>query len=469
MSSGREHAMSGESAAGVVTLALLLVVSAWTPSQTETKQRNWSGDTTVVRVNTAGMRTGRLVEEISIGGIDATDPYRFGYVSDVAVGADGSIYVADEATPSVRQYDVAGKFVRSFGSRGSGPGEYGGAASQMNGRTKGPRGVAVFNDGRVVVHSSVGHRLNVYGASGKALVTATEPGLFYLPEQHYHPPLVLAADDGAIYSRLWWPVAGYTKSPLRPRPPAHYLRMRADGSRIDTIPEPVVSVAQPYVAFMKGGVPSSERAVPFTAGFSWTLSKRGYFVTGDQKARDGSYAVDLRIPEARVPARSAPRWSPGDRVISLRVPFTPVDLLPAERKDWTDDYTAYFGQGTANWRWHGEAIPQQKPAYRSLWSDDDGRIWINLYSRATEDRRQPRSSRKTDGTVGIGWAALRWPEPQRFDVLDASGRFVGRVLVPASIHLQAARGDQAWAIVEDEWGPLTVKRFRIAWESGTDK
>jgi hypothetical protein len=56
--------------------------------------------------------------------VDGPEHYTFTQVVDLAVGSEGSIYVADAHPPSVLQFDRRGRFVRRIGREGAGPGEY---------------------------------------------------------------------------------------------------------------------------------------------------------------------------------------------------------------------------------------------------------------------------------------------------------------------------------------------------------
>src|SRR5690606_11402369 len=64
-----------------------------------------------------------LVEELRIGSAD--DPETsLTRVSGLAIGPQGHIYVAQRQDEQIRAYDRDGRFVRAFGGKGNGPGEF---------------------------------------------------------------------------------------------------------------------------------------------------------------------------------------------------------------------------------------------------------------------------------------------------------------------------------------------------------
>jgi predicted membrane-bound mannosyltransferase/DNA-binding beta-propeller fold protein YncE len=82
---------------------------------------------------------------------------------DVAVGPDGSVYVADLWNSRVQKFDPNGKFLKMWG----GFGDSGQKASGAEGRFYGPRGIAVGEDGRVYVADTGNKRVQVFDADGK--------------------------------------------------------------------------------------------------------------------------------------------------------------------------------------------------------------------------------------------------------------------------------------------------------------
>lgn len=65
-----------------------------------------------------------LVRDLTLGGIDAEDMDLFSSTTSVVPAADGTLYVLDSGNFRVVVYDAKGKYVRHFGSKGPGPGEF---------------------------------------------------------------------------------------------------------------------------------------------------------------------------------------------------------------------------------------------------------------------------------------------------------------------------------------------------------
>lgn len=79
----------------------------------------------------------------------------FRQASDVAVTADGSIYVVDGVNQCVKVFDSTGKFLFSFGREGSGPGRF-----------KYPLGMDIDGAGNLYVADSGNRRIQIFTAKG---------------------------------------------------------------------------------------------------------------------------------------------------------------------------------------------------------------------------------------------------------------------------------------------------------------
>jgi sugar lactone lactonase YvrE len=102
---------------------------------------------------------GEILLELGTPDVKGDDERTFNAPTDLAFGADGSIYVSDGyGNNRVVQLDPDGGFIRSWGRRGSGPGEF-----------DTPHSVAVAPDGRVMVSDRHNHRIQIFDPEGRYL------------------------------------------------------------------------------------------------------------------------------------------------------------------------------------------------------------------------------------------------------------------------------------------------------------
>jgi len=65
-----------------------------------------------------------LKEELSIGVADGAEEYMFAYPNYIDADSKGNIYVSDAMDKVIKVYDKHGKYVRTIGREGDGPGEF---------------------------------------------------------------------------------------------------------------------------------------------------------------------------------------------------------------------------------------------------------------------------------------------------------------------------------------------------------
>jgi hypothetical protein len=388
---------------------------------------------------------GRLVPEISIGVIEGADEYMFGDVADIALARDGSIYVYDRQVPAIRKYDANGKFVRTIGRKGRGPGEY------LNGG-----GLAVGPDGKVYLWDTGNWRVNVYSAAGESIGSLATPSGADASVSMTTSRALVVDTAGLLYYR----------KPLFNRrqtggPSAVIIRMRADGTVIDTIPVPDFS------ALERGVQASTQNAtvsapVPFSPVGAWTISPLGYVITGFP----GRYAVDLRIPQPPG-GKQPPAWKPGQTVVSLRRNVQPAQVTNAERDEEKKKIEERMKRTDPGWDWGSIEIPKTKPFYTGLQVGLDGRVWVPVIAE---------NSRRAGGVSMSGGGSARGtiqsprqststekPRPALYDVFEPAGIYVGQVQIPARVSTFVRRGYYIWGVEYDEDDVATVKRYRIEW------
>ena len=103
--------------------------------------------------------TGRVLMELGSKGISGVSRTTFNLPTDVAFGPTGEIYVSDGyGNARVMKFDADGQYVLQWGSRGTGPGEFGL-----------PHNLAVDATGRVYVTDRDNQRVQVFSADGEFL------------------------------------------------------------------------------------------------------------------------------------------------------------------------------------------------------------------------------------------------------------------------------------------------------------
>jgi hypothetical protein len=84
------------------------------------------GDVTVVQNPNEPMYKGDILslkEDLRLGGPEAKGDYSFNGIMTLAVDAQGNIFVLDYKESHVKVFDKTGKYLRTIGRKGQGPGE----------------------------------------------------------------------------------------------------------------------------------------------------------------------------------------------------------------------------------------------------------------------------------------------------------------------------------------------------------
>jgi len=111
-----------------------------------------------------------------------TTPGDFGGATNVAVDADGDVYVTDTMNSRVEIFDAEGNFISTFGTAGDGPGYL-----------FRPKGIAVDRDGHIWVADQYQDRLQVYNREGQLLT--------YIGDTHSNAPGQFKALVGVAIDR----------------------------------------------------------------------------------------------------------------------------------------------------------------------------------------------------------------------------------------------------------------------------
>lgn len=381
-------------------------------------ERDTLGDTMIVRT-LSGSEWGTpasLEERISIGVADGAEALMLGNVRALDVGPDGVIHVL-EATPTLKQFDPSGAFIRTVGRSGSGPGEY----------RRPDGGLAVLRDGRIVVRDPANGRMAVFASDGTPLTTWRISSTFNTSRKLYRD----SADN--LYSMILLDAAD---------DPADWVlglqRFAPDGTPGDSIAAPRWTWDRAIIKAQREGS-TSVSDVPFSPEAHWAFSPLGYMVGGLATR----YRIDVFRPEG---------------VLRIERNAPPVPVRSGEAADLRRVATEQMRSEYPGWSWNGPDIPATKPPFRELYAGDDGRIWVLLSQPGIED---PTVEAEADGSRP---SLPAWTEPVTFDVFEPDGRYLGEVRAPtgmlASPH-PVFRGDTVWATAEDADGVRYVKRYEV--------
>jgi hypothetical protein len=149
-------------------------------------------------------RDGRLLMTLGTKGVAGDGPDTFNGVTDVAVAANGDIFVADGHVNSrIVKFSKDGTFIKTWGKKGDGPGEL-----------NVPHTIFFDSRGRLLVGDRSNKRIQVFDTDGRFLDQWTQfgspSGIFIAPDDtlyvvDYNDKMGLfigSARDGSIRQRI---------------------------------------------------------------------------------------------------------------------------------------------------------------------------------------------------------------------------------------------------------------------------
>jgi sugar lactone lactonase YvrE len=137
---------------------------------------------------------GKLLMTLGKAGVASAEPGLFDEPTDVAVAANGDIFITEGhtgGTPGndrVSKFSKDGKFLKSWGKKGSGPGEF-----------NSPHTIAIDSQGRLFVGDRSNNRIQIFDQEGRYIDTWKQFG---------RPSGIFIAKDDTMYvadSESWGP------------------------------------------------------------------------------------------------------------------------------------------------------------------------------------------------------------------------------------------------------------------------
>ncbi len=341
-----------------------------------------------------------LVEEHRFHGEDGT-PSELGEPRSIALDASGRVYVVDAKPAAIKVYDPDGRFVRTIGREGEGPGEF-------------RMGFIAVRDQHLVLHDPRVARTSLFDTSGTFV-------------RSWHSSCCYWSDIQIDREhRIYIPSITGSSDPPRGTP---WVRWSLEGTALDTVWAPWKESEKIWTVTVKQGgkqAAAMSTSVPFMPQLVSGLHPEGGIVSG----WSGTYEIVRSL-----------RGS--DSVMVFGRAWTP-DPVTAERRAGEVESrikvaASTYGEATVRNAFKLEDVPATLPAFESLRVDPGGRTWA---------RRWPVSD--TTRTS--------------FDLFDAAGAYLGRVELSIRINAwgnQAWTKDGLVAVIEDHEGRPTVVRFAL--------
>lgn len=380
------------------------------------------GDVTTV-INRAGSvwRPGaQLIEEASIGALEGAEEQMLGQIGGIA--SDGErIFVIDRQVPTVRIYDLSGRYLGEIGAAGEGPGEY-----------ESPASVAIDSAGRVLVRDDRGRGILVFSPAGEYIERYPMAGGLSTGT-----PMTIGPDDIPYTTVI-------VENVPQPSNRLWILGLQAHGPD-GGYGEPIVPPEYDFepgmiVSRSEGSV--SMNGVPFYPGSTWAVTPELAVVSGvSDRYR---FEVRRRNGSSLVVQKS---WDP-----------VPVD---ADEADWhRRAETASMRGINPGWVWNGPEIPSIKPAFSQFFPSNSGAIWV---ARPGPGERLPDCAEDSDDAGELS-ARPCWRDTLTLDLFDTDGRFLAGLDVPEGMSViprPFIDDDTLIARVEDAEGTVFVKRYRV--------
>jgi hypothetical protein len=309
----------------------------------------------------------RLIEEVRVADAALPQDALFQNPRGLAVDSQGRVYIADHGANHIKVFGADGRFMKTIGREGEGPGEF-----------LGPEFVEI-GAGRIYVWESMSRRISVLDAEGKYLASASfTPGSFGIfIRMRVLPDGRLAA----LYER-GLPEGAQSRIPDSQEQVVEILSAEAKPVRV--IYEKKVRSSQlawnaEYKAYVR--VP-----FPYHPGVVMDVLPSGAVAAG----MNDKYELEILDPDK-------------GRLRSFAQSWTPIKIVDRDKQDHFSRFRMVVYQGDVKTVLpkapdhivKNTEFPKFFPPYSNIITDGEGNIWaqVHVESRASDvfDVFDPRS------------------------------------------------------------------------------
>ncbi|MGD8698712.1 MAG: 6-bladed beta-propeller [Gemmatimonadales bacterium] len=358
-----------------------------------------------------------FAEEMRIGALEGEAEYQFGQVGFIALDSKDQIYVTDIQAQHIQVYAPDGSYVRTIGQRGSGPGEFLGAAF-----------VLVGPGDTLLVPDVQNQRINRFAPDGSSL------GSVRIELQQGLPILFQGTDNGVMAQQVrQFALPG---QPAIENPQDAIRILAPDGTIQDTL----LTFASGETFRLSGGAPQFKF---YSAEPAWDINDERLLFAVNDDYRIGVYSTAGEL----------------ERVITKSFERKPV----AQRDK--DALMTFLESAWADAGVPAEAINQLKqnvsygesfPAFATLTTGPAGTTWVQHVQAASELSEDEYASwNPIEDTGGAEW-----------DVFDSQGRYLGLVTMPRRFAPRVFRGEDIYGVWRDELDVQYVVKLRIIGDLG---
>jgi hypothetical protein len=319
-----------------------------------------------------------------------------------AVDAQDNIYVEDDSDMSIKVFDPRGKYLRTIGRKGNGPGEFARIAD-----------MALLPDGRLLVTDFETRRTSLFSPEGQFLSS--------FQWKKFFSQVYLATDSS------------YTVN-----------EMVLSEDRRELWAKTIDFNGEEVLAFGRFSYPEfkmlTQGEITFSTSVPWSPAS---VFAGDQKRQwlyhclSDKYLIEVYDQKGKL-------FRKIDRPYEL-VPVTDEDIsqIKSEHADRGDSPFAKLIEQMA--------IPKVKTVTDRLLVDNDGNLWVET----NEEKRKPEAGDKEKKTE---------ENPVRaYDIFSPDGVYETRVWTDIRPGL-FANAKMYRSVEDEETGLRQLKRYRVAWK-----